>query len=122
MGAVPRAEAREKLKARRRRLLAAAEDAIKNKDQAAACAAVERYGEQGHPERPVFDLLLDRVHSSETCWAVAGRGAGRRPTWNRAFAVSETGRCTAEKYYATTDARMRSWAAVMTRAPDFAPG
>ena len=74
----PRAEAREKLKAGdAAALLAAAEDAIKNKDQAAACAAVERYGEQGHPERPVFDLLLR-------------------------FAVSEDGALHAEKYYRTT--------------------
>ncbi len=74
----PRAEAREKLKAGgAAALLAAVEDAIKNKDQAAACAAVERYGEQGHPERPVFDLLLR-------------------------FAVSEDGALHAEKYYRTT--------------------
>ena len=52
-------------------------DAIKNKDQAGACAAVERYGEQGHPERPVFDLLLR-------------------------YAVSEDGALHAEKYYRTT--------------------
>ena len=59
------------------RCCAAAEDAIKNKDQARACAAVQRYGEQGHPERPVFDMLLR-------------------------YAVSEDGALHAEKYYRTT--------------------
>jgi hypothetical protein len=74
----PRAEAREKITATdAAALLAAAEDAVKNKDQAGACAAVQRYGEQGHPERPVFDLLLR-------------------------FAVSEDGALHAEKYYRTT--------------------
>src|SRR5262249_8169867 len=39
-------------------LLRETEAAIKEKDQARAAALVQRYGEQGHPERPVFDLLL----------------------------------------------------------------
>ena len=74
----PRTEAREKLKADdAAALLAAAEDAIRHNDQGAACAAVERYGEQGHPERPVFDLLLR-------------------------YAISEDGALHAEKYYRTT--------------------
>ncbi len=74
----PRAEAREKVKTTdAAALLAAAEDAVKNKDQAGACAAVQRYGEQSHPERPVLDMLLR-------------------------YAVSEDGALHAEKYYRTT--------------------
>jgi len=58
------------------RLLERARDAIKQNDQAAACALVHRYGELGYPARPVFDLLLG-------------------------FAVSEDGALHAEKYYRT---------------------
>lgn len=57
-------------------LLNQTKDAIKQKDQARACALVHRYGELGHPARPVFDLLLG-------------------------FAVSEDGALHAEKYYRT---------------------
>ena len=57
-------------------LLHETEDAIKQNDQARACALVHRYGELGHPARPVFDLLLG-------------------------FAVSEDGALHAEKYYRT---------------------
>ncbi len=57
-------------------LLGQAEEAIKGKDQARACAVVQRYGELGHPARPVFDLLLK-------------------------YAVSEDGALHAEKYYRT---------------------
>ena len=39
-------------------LLADAETAIREKDQARACALVQRYGEQRYGARPVFDLLL----------------------------------------------------------------
>jgi hypothetical protein len=41
-----------------------------------ACALVQKYGELGHPARPVFDLLLK-------------------------YAVSEDGALHAEKYYRT---------------------
>ncbi len=58
------------------RLLEQARDAIKQSDQARACALVHRYGELGYPARPAFDLLLD-------------------------FAVSEDGALHAEKYYRT---------------------
>jgi hypothetical protein len=58
------------------RLLQLAEAAIKEKDQAGAAALVHRYGELGHPARPVFDLLLR-------------------------YAVSEDGSLHAEKYYRT---------------------
>jgi hypothetical protein len=57
-------------------LLADAEAAIRAKDQARASALVHRYGEQGDPPRPVFDLLLR-------------------------YAVSEDGALHAEKYYRT---------------------
>jgi hypothetical protein len=57
-------------------LLRDAEAAIRDKDQARACATVQRYGELGHPPRPVFDLLLR-------------------------YAVSEDGALHAEKYYRT---------------------
>ena len=57
-------------------LLRDAEAAIKENDQARACAVVHRYGELGHPERPVFDLLLK-------------------------YAISEDGALHAEKYYRT---------------------
>jgi hypothetical protein len=58
------------------RLLAMAEAAIKEKNQAGAAALVYRYGELGHPARPVFDLLLR-------------------------YGVSEDGALHAEKYYRT---------------------
>ena len=58
------------------RLLQLAEGAIKEKNQAGAAAIVSRYGESGHPVRPVFDLLLR-------------------------YAVSEDGALHAEKYYRT---------------------
>jgi hypothetical protein len=57
-------------------LLRDTEAAIKEKDQARAAALVHRYGELGHPARPVFDLLLR-------------------------YAVSEDGALHAEKYYRT---------------------
>ena len=68
----PRADAREKVKTGdAAALLAAAEDAIKNKDQAGACAAVQRYGD-ARPSgtsgaRPAAALRRQR-----------GRGAARR--------------------------------------------
>ncbi|HZU36741.1 MAG TPA: hypothetical protein VFA18_12560 [Gemmataceae bacterium] len=57
-------------------LLREAEAAIKDKDQARACAVVHAYGQLGHPARPVFDLLLR-------------------------YAVSEDGALHGEKYYRT---------------------
>jgi hypothetical protein len=57
-------------------LLRDAESAIKERDQARVCALVHRYGERGHPPRPVFDLLLR-------------------------YAISEDGALHAEKYYRT---------------------
>jgi hypothetical protein len=57
-------------------LLREAEAAIKDRDQPRACALVHRYGELGHPDRRVFELLLK-------------------------YAVSEDGALHAEKYYRT---------------------
>ncbi len=57
-------------------LLVQLEGAIRENHQARAAALVHRYGELGHPPRPVLDLLL-------------------------AFAVSEDGALHAEKYYRT---------------------
>jgi hypothetical protein len=64
-------------------LLAEAEAAVKARDQARACALVHRYGELGHPPRPVFDLLLK-------------------------YAVSEDGALHAEKYYRTVNEEFAS--------------
>ncbi len=57
-------------------LLREAEQAIRNNDQALACAAVHRYGQLGHSPRAVLDLLVQ-------------------------YAVSEDGALHAEKYYRT---------------------
>ncbi len=73
----PRADAREKVKTDDpAQLLAEAEAAIKDKDQARACAVVHRYGTLGHAPRPLFDLLLR-------------------------YAISEDGALHAEKFYRT---------------------
>jgi hypothetical protein len=55
-------------------LLRDADAAIRDRDQGRVCALVHRYGELGHPPRPVFDLLLK-------------------------YAISEDGKLHAEKYY-----------------------
>ena len=61
----------------REKLLQELDDAVRNKAQAHASAVVAHYGKQGHPARPVFDLLLR-------------------------YAISEDGALHAEKYYRTT--------------------
>jgi hypothetical protein len=71
----PLPEQLEKIKARdAATLLRNADAAIRNRDGGRVCALVHRYGELGHPPRPVFDLLLK-------------------------YAVSEDGKLHAEKYY-----------------------
>jgi hypothetical protein len=65
------------------KLLELTEAAIKDKDQARACALVHHYGMQEHAARPVFDLLLR-------------------------FAVSEDGALHAEKYYRTVSEEFAS--------------
>jgi hypothetical protein len=73
----PLAEQLEKIKSTDpRTLLRDTEAAIRERDQARACALVHRCGELGHPHRPVFDLLLK-------------------------YAVSQDGALHAEKYYRT---------------------
>jgi len=57
-------------------LLREADESIRGNLQAKASAVIQRYGELGHPPRPVFDLLLR-------------------------FAVSEDGALHAEKFYRT---------------------
>ncbi len=57
-------------------LLREADDAIRQNLQSRAAAIIHRYGELGHPSRPVFDLMLR-------------------------YAVSEDGALHAEKYYRT---------------------
>jgi hypothetical protein len=58
------------------KLIQVAEEAIRENDQGRAGAAIHRYGELGHPARPVFDLMLR-------------------------YAISEDGRLHGEKYYRT---------------------
>jgi hypothetical protein len=73
----PLAAHREKITAKDpAELIKATENAIKERDQALACALVARYGEGGHAARPVFDVLLK-------------------------YATSEDGALHAEKYYRT---------------------
>jgi len=57
-------------------LLGLAETAIRQNMQGMVCAVVHKYGELGHPSRPMFDLMLK-------------------------YAVSEDGSLHAEKYYRT---------------------
>jgi hypothetical protein len=70
-----------------KQLLLETESAIRTNDQAHACALVHRYGQLGHPPRPVFDLLLR-------------------------YAISEDGALHAEKYYRTVSEEFAA-----TRAP-----
>jgi len=73
----PRAEARAKVTSEDpQALLRQAEAAIRDNNQPLASAAVQRYGELGHPQRAVFDLCLK-------------------------YATSEDGALHAEKYYRT---------------------
>ena len=64
-------------------LLREADDAIRQNLQSRAAAIIHRYGELGHPPRPVFDLMLR-------------------------YAVSEDGALHAEKYYRTVSEEFAS--------------
>jgi hypothetical protein len=64
-------------------LLREAEDAIRGNLQARAAAIVHRYGQLGHPHRPMFDLMLK-------------------------YAVSEDGSLHAEKFYRTVSEEFAS--------------
>ena len=80
----PRKDARERVKGTDgKSLLAETEDAIRNKDQALASAAVAAYGELKLPAGPVFDLL-------------------------RKYACSEDGALHAEKFYGTVSEEFRA--------------
>jgi hypothetical protein len=75
--AYPRADAQAKVTSSApARLLEEVDGAIRDKDQARACAVVARYGELGHAARPMFDVMLG-------------------------YATSEDGALHAEKYYRT---------------------
>jgi hypothetical protein len=75
--AYPRADARAKVTSSDpASLLKEVDGAIREKDQARACAVVARYGELGHAARPMFDVMLG-------------------------YATSEDGALHAEKYYRT---------------------
>jgi hypothetical protein len=74
---LPHAEQREAVTATEpAALLKEAEAAIRANDQAKACAVTARYGELGHQDRPLLDLLLK-------------------------YSISEEGALHAEKYYRT---------------------
>jgi hypothetical protein len=73
----PRSDARAKVTSSDpATLLKEVDGAIREKDQARACAIVARYGELGQPARPMFDVMLR-------------------------YATSEDGALHAEKYYRT---------------------
>jgi hypothetical protein len=85
-------------------LLAEAEAAIQAKDQVRVSAVVHRYGELGHPARPVFDLLLKyaisedgALHAEKYYRTVAEEFAVTRPTfrWRQLVALA---RVTASEY------------------------
>ncbi|MFQ5733665.1 MAG: hypothetical protein ACE5KM_17140 [Planctomycetaceae bacterium] len=80
----PLSQHREKVRGKDpKALLREADGAIREKNQGAACAAVQRYGELGGKSRPLFDLLLR-------------------------YAVSEEGALHAEKYYHTVSDEFRT--------------
>jgi hypothetical protein len=80
----PLAEHRDKVRATDPgKLLKQAEDAIRHKDQATACAAIQRYGSLKKPAGPVFAMLLQ-------------------------FATSEDGALHAEKYFRTVQEEFKS--------------
>ena len=101
----PLPEQLEKIKAKdAATLLRDAEAAIREKDQGRACALVHRYGELGHPPRPVFDLLLryavsedGSLHAEKYYQAVTEEFAAARPAfrWRHVVALA---RVTASEY------------------------
>src|SRR5207237_8798325 len=94
----PRPEHLEKIQTKdAARLLELAEAAIKDKDQARACALVHHYGAQGHAPRPVFDLLLryacsedGALHAEEYYRTVSEEFASSRPAfrWRQLAALA----------------------------------
>jgi hypothetical protein len=85
-------------------LLRDADAAIRNRDQGRVCALVHRYGELGHPPRPVFDLLLKyavtedgKLHAEKYYQAMSEEFAATRPAfrWRHLVALA---RVTASEY------------------------
>jgi hypothetical protein len=85
-------------------LLGEAEEAIRGNLQATASAIVHRYGELGHPARPVFDLLLryavsedGALHGEKFYRTVSEEFASTRPAyrWRHLVALA---RVTASEY------------------------
>lgn len=85
-------------------LLREAEAAIRENDQARACAAIAGYGEREFPERPVFDLLLrygtsedGALHAEKYYRTVREEFAATRPAfrWRQLVALA---RVTASEY------------------------
>jgi hypothetical protein len=85
-------------------LLRETEAAIKEKNQGLACALVERYGAEGHPVRPIFDLLLrygmsedGALHAEKYYRTVTEEFAATRPAfrWRHLVALA---RVTASEY------------------------
>lgn len=75
--AYPLEEHFEKIKTEKaNQLLGVCEEATRGNDQGTAAAAIQRYGELGYKEKPVFDLMLK-------------------------YAISEDGRLHSEKFYRT---------------------
>lgn len=93
-------------------LLRDLDGAIRENDQFRACAIVQRYGEQGHPARPVFDVLLryaisedGRLHAEKFYRTASEEFAAMRPTfrWRQLVALA---RVTASSYgFTREDAR-----------------
>jgi hypothetical protein len=85
-------------------LLRELEEGIRGNLQARVTGLVQRYGELGHPERPVFDLLLKyaisedgSLHAEKFYRTVSEEFASTRPTfrWRHLIAL---GRVTASEY------------------------
>lgn len=78
-------------------LLKQAEEAIRNGDQMRTAAIVKRYGDLGHPDRPVFDLMLrfaisedGALHAEKYYHTVTSEFAATRPAyrWNQVIALA----------------------------------
>lgn len=85
-------------------LLKEADAAIRENDQARACAAVARYGDTGQSARPVFDLMLQyaisedgALHAEKFYRTVSEEFAASRPAfrWRQLLALA---RVTASEY------------------------
>jgi hypothetical protein len=103
--AYPRADARAKITSTDpATLVKEADGAIREKDQARACAIVARYGELGHAPRPMFDVMLGHaitedgaLHAEKYYRTVSDEFAVMRPAfrWRQLIALA---RVTASEY------------------------